>query len=258
MANIDYKFDLKWGDEAESKSIFNGIIHSIPDYCDGDQLKTFTYIYVALSKKLCYDEEASELASRHLAGHEREMANDFVIDPANNISCLARGKALCGGYARTLAALLETVGIEAEVVRMAGVHAWNQVKINGEWYNCDLTNDSDFIAEGLACPHFLKSNSDDCNYTKRYPTTDFAECDKSIPEDVQESLIKEALHYIEQREVEQNDEYSIFEFYLPPVNEFYYDILHRGESVEILSPEPVRKKFMEIVNNLTKVYTKKK
>jgi predicted DNA-binding transcriptional regulator YafY len=61
-----------------------------------------------------------------------------------------------------------------------------------------------------------------------------------------------------QREVEQNDEYSIFEFYLPPVNEFYYDILHRGESVEILSPAPVRKKFMTIVNNLTKVYSKKK
>lgn len=61
-----------------------------------------------------------------------------------------------------------------------------------------------------------------------------------------------------QREVEQNDENSIFEFYLPPVNEFYYDILHRGESVEILSPAPVRKKFMTIVNNLTKVYSKKK
>ena len=60
-----------------------------------------------------------------------------------------------------------------------------------------------------------------------------------------------------QREIEQNDIYSIFEFFLPPVNEFYYDILHRGESVEILSPEPVRKKFAEIVGNLAKLYKKK-
>lgn len=57
-----------------------------------------------------------------------------------------------------------------------------------------------------------------------------------------------------QREIEQNEEYSIFEFYLPPVYEFYYDILHRGESVEILSPEIVRRKFSEIVFNVSKLY----
>lgn len=60
-----------------------------------------------------------------------------------------------------------------------------------------------------------------------------------------------------QVEVEQNDEYSVFEFYLPPVKEFIYDILHRGESVEIISPESVRKQFTEIVQNLAKRYLKK-
>lgn len=59
-----------------------------------------------------------------------------------------------------------------------------------------------------------------------------------------------------QEEVEKNDDYSIFEFYLPPVNEFLYDVLHRGESVEIISPESVRLKFKAIVNNLSKRYEK--
>ena len=64
--------------------------------------------------------------------------------------------------------------------------------------------------------------------------------------------------HFSQKEIERNDEYSIFEFYLPPVNEFLYDILHRGESVEILSPKSVRTKFTRIVNDLAKVYAKKK
>ncbi|MBO4778747.1 MAG: WYL domain-containing protein [Bacteroidales bacterium] len=61
-----------------------------------------------------------------------------------------------------------------------------------------------------------------------------------------------------QREIEKNDEYSIFEFYLPPVNEFLYDILHRGESVEILSPASLRKKLAGKVSELANVYAKKK
>lgn len=59
-----------------------------------------------------------------------------------------------------------------------------------------------------------------------------------------------------QKEIETTNEYSIFEFYVPPVNEFIYDILHRGESVEIVSPPHVRKKLTEIVNNLAKLYKK--
>ena len=200
--DINNKFGLNWGNDGTSKEIFDEMISSIPDYCKGDELKTFTYIYVLLSKKLCYDEYASDLADQHLGGFDREQAYDLIINPASNISCLRRGTALCGGYAKTLAALLESVGIETEIVSMKGVHSWNQVKINGEWYNCDLTNDSDFIAEGLACPHFLKSNVDDCNYTKRYPTTAFVNCEKSIPDDIQENLINEALEYINQKELE--------------------------------------------------------
>ncbi len=57
-----------------------------------------------------------------------------------------------------------------------------------------------------------------------------------------------------QVEVESNNEYSVFEYCLPPVNEFFYDILHRGESVEIIYPESVRKKFVEIVGKLADRY----
>lgn len=57
-----------------------------------------------------------------------------------------------------------------------------------------------------------------------------------------------------QEEKEQNDEYSIFQFFVAPVKEFLYDILRQGKGVEIISPEHVRKEFLEIVDEIRKPY----
>ena len=61
-------------------------------------------------------------------------------------------KAVCDGYAKVFAALAERVGFE--VIRVTGVgfngtgtesHAWNQVKLNGNWYNVDVTWDDPVV-----------------------------------------------------------------------------------------------------------------
>ncbi len=62
--------------------------------------------------------------------------------------------------------------------------------------------------------------------------------------------------HITQEEIERNDDYSIFQFFIAPVKEFLYDILRQGKGVEILSPEPVRKQFIEIVNEIMAPYKK--
>ncbi len=59
--------------------------------------------------------------------------------------CLVDGEAHCEGYAKAFQYLCAEVGLECVVV--TGVtsdgenHAWNQVKIDGEWYNVDVTWD---------------------------------------------------------------------------------------------------------------------
>ena len=59
---------------------------------------------------------------------------------------LVQGKGVCLGYAETFRLLMDMAGIECITVTGAGFrnrenHAWNMVKLNGEWYCVDPTWD---------------------------------------------------------------------------------------------------------------------
>lgn len=59
---------------------------------------------------------------------------------------LITGKGVCLGYAETFRLLMDMVGIECVTVTGAGFqnrenHAWNMVKLNGQWYCADPTWD---------------------------------------------------------------------------------------------------------------------
>ena len=59
---------------------------------------------------------------------------------------LLKGKGVCLGYAETFRLLMDMAGIECITVTGAGFqnrenHAWNMVKLNGEWYCVDPTWD---------------------------------------------------------------------------------------------------------------------
>ena len=52
------------------------------------------------------------------------------------------GRGLCQAYALAYLALCRAVGLEADlVVSDAMDHAWNHVKVGGEWYHVDVTRD---------------------------------------------------------------------------------------------------------------------
>ena len=59
---------------------------------------------------------------------------------------LVKGKGVCLGYAETFRLLMDMAGIECITVTGAGFrnrenHAWNMVRLNGEWYCADPTWD---------------------------------------------------------------------------------------------------------------------
>ena len=56
------------------------------------------------------------------------------------------GVAVCAGYAKMFNYLADAAGLESTYVTgyAGGSHAWNQVKVDGKWYNIDVTwNDPD-------------------------------------------------------------------------------------------------------------------
>lgn len=64
---------------------------------------------------------------------------------------LRDGYAVCAGYALAFKLLCEQAGMECDYVvgSAGGYHAWNQVKVDGKWYNVDVTWD-DPVSKGKA------------------------------------------------------------------------------------------------------------
>lgn len=166
--------------------------------------KIFSYIYTKIAYNIKYDELASEYSE--LVGYGREMTEDYVKRASNLCGAILNGKALCSGYAETLRNLLAEMGIEAKCIgggsstkgeakeKNMDSHAWNQVKLDGVWYHCDITNDADFILADLVAPHFLKSTEDCTRVTKFPPKEGFVieQTGKSIDEDIQYKLLTQA------------------------------------------------------------------
>lgn len=76
------------------------------------------------------------------------------------------GNTVCAGYTLAFTYVLDRLGIESEyVVSTEMAHAWNKVKINGSWFNIDLTYDDNSLNDGRKNPYgsvfhrcFLKSD----------------------------------------------------------------------------------------------------
>lgn len=74
-------------------------------------------------------------------------------------------QACCHGYSRLLNLVLNNVGIQSVNVRGYSFingkeegHEWNKVKINGKWYNCDLTWDSQNMKRNKCVNYCLRSD----------------------------------------------------------------------------------------------------
>lgn len=77
------------------------------------------------------------------ADYDYESANQDM-DRGHSIgSCIFDGLCVCEGYAQAFQAMAESLGIESYIVTgdlEGGGHAWNAVKIDGNYYFVDATN----------------------------------------------------------------------------------------------------------------------
>lgn len=97
---------------------------------------------------------------------------DYVVgspDNQNILSVMRNGKSVCQGYAKTVQYLLNKLGIECCTVTGTAAnegHAWNLVKIDGEYYYVDATwGDSSYIINNLTSSVDLDINYDYLNIT---------------------------------------------------------------------------------------------
>ncbi|MCR5599572.1 MAG: hypothetical protein K6G33_02365 [Ruminococcus sp.] len=102
--------------------------------------------------------------------------NDYIVKKCNYVTgddseyastsygCLVRGEANCEGYAKAFRLLASQLDLDSTVVTgktdKGENHAWNQVKVDDEWYNIDVTW-ADTGSEGdISLTYFLCSDAD--------------------------------------------------------------------------------------------------
>lgn len=104
----------------------------------------------------------AEIITPEMSDMEKELAiHDYIVlhtaydydnylndtipnDSYSAYGVLFNGTAVCQGYAMATQLLLELAGIETQIVSgtaNGGGHAWNKVKLDGEYYNLDVTWD---------------------------------------------------------------------------------------------------------------------
>ena len=86
---------------------------------------------------------------------------DYTLNSKTMYDLLINGKGTCGSYALSFKDAMDKLGIECTVVLTDDLsHCWNQIKIDGKWYNVDVTWDENYSINGTAdSTLFRKSDS---------------------------------------------------------------------------------------------------
>lgn len=103
---------------------------------------------------------------RVLSAHDYLCKNyhyDMSLENDNIYKFLMNGSGNCQGYTWAYMAILREIGVESEYVASDTVnHIWNLVKLDGEWYHCDVTWDDPISDEdnslSISRKHFLCSD----------------------------------------------------------------------------------------------------
>lgn len=130
---------------------------------DGSILYFYPNYLINTEEKTLYDnqleawtEKALESVDSNMTGYEKEIAlYDFLVanteysldsDMNQSLISVVRGETVCLGYTKAMKYLCDRIGLDCIVVEgisKEGVaHSWNKIKVNGDWYNVDVTNSS--------------------------------------------------------------------------------------------------------------------
>lgn len=146
----------------------------------GDMKITITVQYLTeLQKEYTVEtelnREVANIRAHNFTPIEKIKAvNDYIVaktaysentisSPHSAYALIAEGKAVCQGYALVAHQMLEKLGIETQYitgyVNGNELHAWNLVKVDGQWYHLDTTwNDPTPNREGVFTYNYFLVN----------------------------------------------------------------------------------------------------
>ncbi len=130
LTSVDLSYCMDKEERSRREGIIRGIISSLKS-----QTETRS------------EYEREKAVYRYILDHCEYLKNEPYTVRAD--SALCDGLAQCEGYAKALSLLLRSLGVADVYVHSDSVnHAWNMVKIQGNWYQCDVTWDDPVATSG--------------------------------------------------------------------------------------------------------------
>lgn len=158
--NEPYELEIYEQIRMQLDELVEGIDINLPEK------ERFAEIYRRIGQGIVYDVVAAYPSNKDEDKYEeREVTNC-----RNLKNGLLKRKCVCAGYADILRNALAMVGIESRYVSGKAsdeAHAWNKVKLDGEWYNTDITWDATKIRLGRVPEHCLKTDEQICRDEKK-------------------------------------------------------------------------------------------
>jgi transglutaminase/protease-like cytokinesis protein 3 len=102
----------------------------------------------------------------------KRTSYDQTLKKHTAYNALINKSSVCEGYALAAYRMFTDAGIECRIITGTaggGSHAWNIVKVNGKWYNIDLTWDDPIMSSGeqvLRYDYFLKNEKEFNDHTR--------------------------------------------------------------------------------------------
>ena len=208
------------------------ILSRIPD--NASELMRETIIHDALVDGTAYDFEAAQ-------------ADDSSHDAFNVYGALVRKKAVCIGYAGAAKMLLNLVGIESRTAvgmsKNTG-HMWNQVRIDGNWYNLDVTWDDSTSESEILYSRYNYFNLTDERLARNHQTgSDYSEMKCEYTED--EVYVTTELYNfdLEKCTSTKDNYYEMYALHLSSLDDASVDLITR----KFISTAQERKELIYII-----------
>lgn len=265
--------DLNVDTPDRDKKIFGEVIKRLADH--------MSYDYASLKKEKVEEQQAIEEINKQLdeegiKGFQKQIAAMTRLnamrderDSRTSVVCrnmeggLINNTCVCAGYAEIVRNVFACCGIDSKYISgpntrtMESGHAWNQINLDGQWYNLDLTWDRDAIVDGKQTEYTLKSDRDFGHTVYDSSKSIKHKCDSSLEIDEVETYIHGEKH-IKKDEDKKTSQLQVIED-TPKIK--YYLPGKAKEEIKVadLSDEQLRKGgFLKVIeSNLTESDIKK-
>lgn len=228
--------DLNFNEPDRDKKIFGKVIKRLADH--------MSYDYASLKKEKAEEQQAIEEINKQLdeegiKGMQKQFAAMARLnalrderDSRTSVVCrnmeggLINNTCVCAGYAEIVRNVFACCGIDSKYISgpntrtMESGHAWNQINLDGQWYNLDLTWDRDSIVDGKQTEYTLKSDRDFGHTVYDSSKSIKHKCDSSLEIDEVETYIHGDKH-IKKDEDKKTSQLQVIEdtpkvrYYLP-------------------------------------------